>query len=354
MIISERMPNLRDARGVVDRSFSFTTYKGLPKYDIKETLEPQGNKARQQRLDILNDYRKLMLVYRLIHFKDEIPDIDIGIEGREKELSKPIIQLFYNTKAQNEVEATLQYFLNARSEKKEITLEPILHPIVTDLVSKNGTEISNAIIWEAFRNAIDGHYDGKKPYEYHTLEYGTIYNITISNILEHTFGGRTKHRAFGNTFIFDPEELARIGKAYNLTTKIQTKIIVTEENQGILFEDPEGSEGIRKGPTSSNGDRNAEKSDTTRDNDPSNNDEKGLNQGDRPFAEASYPSDPSNKNIEESSNSNSTTSQKIPDSIYRAYGDVWKCKNCKLRDDKWGMINHHCRNQLKPKSGGSK
>jgi hypothetical protein len=45
------MPNLGDARGVVDRSFSFTTYKGLPKYDIKETLEPQGSKARQQRLD---------------------------------------------------------------------------------------------------------------------------------------------------------------------------------------------------------------------------------------------------------------------------------------------------------------
>jgi hypothetical protein len=44
MIISERMPNLRDARGVLDRSFSFTTYKGRPKYDIKETLEPQGNR----------------------------------------------------------------------------------------------------------------------------------------------------------------------------------------------------------------------------------------------------------------------------------------------------------------------
>jgi hypothetical protein len=96
MIISERMPNLRDARGVVDRSFSFTTYKGLPKYDIKETLEPQGNKARQGRLDALNDFRKLILIYRLIHFTDELPDIDIGVEGREKELSKPIIQLFYN------------------------------------------------------------------------------------------------------------------------------------------------------------------------------------------------------------------------------------------------------------------
>ena len=70
MIIAERMPNLRDARSVLDRSFSFTTYKGRPKHDIKETLEPQGNPARQKRLDVLNDFRKLMLIYRLLHFKD--------------------------------------------------------------------------------------------------------------------------------------------------------------------------------------------------------------------------------------------------------------------------------------------
>lgn len=190
MIISERMPNLRDARGVVDRSFSFTTYKGLPKYDIKETLEPQGNKARQGRLDALNDFRKLILIYRLIHFTDELPDIDIGVEGREKELSKPIIQLFYNTEAQNEVEATLQYFLNLRTEKKEITLEPILHRVVTNLVNRYGTQLYVKTIWDELRASIpDGYYDEKKPNEYQTLEYGTIYNNSISNILEHTFGG---------------------------------------------------------------------------------------------------------------------------------------------------------------------
>ena len=67
IIIFERTPNLKDARGVLDGSFSFTTYKGRPKYDIKETLEPQGNPVRQQRLDTLNDFRKLMLIYRLLH-----------------------------------------------------------------------------------------------------------------------------------------------------------------------------------------------------------------------------------------------------------------------------------------------
>ncbi|MGB7954345.1 MAG: hypothetical protein WCF23_10210 [Candidatus Nitrosopolaris sp.] len=223
MIISERMPNLRNARGVLHRSFSFTTYKGRPKYDIKETLEPQGNPARQERLDALNDFRKLMLIYRLLHLKDSIVDINVGVEGRGKELSKPVVQSFYGTKAQEEVETTLQAFLNLRTEKKEITLEPILHPIVTKLVSENGNEIYVKQIWGAIRRTIEGYSDEKRPHEYQTLEYGTLYNNTVSNILEHTFGGRPKHKEHGNVFLFDPEELARVGRSYNITTKIQTK-----------------------------------------------------------------------------------------------------------------------------------
>jgi hypothetical protein len=43
----------------------------------------------------------------------------------------------------------------------------------------------------------------------------------------------------------------------------------------------------------------------------------------------------------------SSASEYIPDSIYRAYGDTWKCKNpgCNAKGDKWYMLKHpeHCR-----------
>jgi len=151
------------------------------------------------------------------------------------------------TQAQNEVEATLQYFLNLRTEKKEITLEPILHRVVANLVNRFGIELYVKTIWEELRTSIpDGYYDEKKPNEYQTLEYGTIYNNSISNILEHTFGGRSKHRENGNLFIFDPEELERVGRAYNLKTKIQTKIVDLIEEHRTRPEGSEGSEGYRK------------------------------------------------------------------------------------------------------------
>lgn len=350
MIISERMPNLRDAKGVLDRSFTFTTYKGHPKYDIKETLEPQENTARQEQLDRLNDFRKLMLIYRLLHFKDPISDVNVGVEGREKELSKPVIQLFYGTNAQKEVETTLQNFLNLRTEKKETTLEPILHPIVTNLVSEYGNEISVKQIWNAIKETIEGYSDEKKPNEYQTLEYGTIYNNSISNILEHTFGGRPKHREHGNTFIFDVEELSRVGKAYNLPTKIQTKIVVNEE-EGCYYgdspEDPEGSEGSMEKDSNSTDSMPTENSGTLMNSSEKlfQNEQNGTRvdidfiQKERDNTTA-YLTKPS----EHSDPSAHNDSLKVSKStIYRlGRSDIFACHDCKQRGDTWYMETHDC------------
>lgn len=339
MIISERMPNLRDARGVLDRSFSFTTYKGRPKYDIKETLEPQGNPARKERLDTLNDFRKLMLIYRLLHFKDPIPDVNVGVEGREKELSKPVIQLFYDTKAQKEVESTLQNFVNLRTEKKEITLEPILHPIVSKLVSEEGSEIYVKQIWAAIKETIEGYSDEKKPNEYQTLEYGTIYNNSISNILEHTFGGRPKHRTAGNSFIFDSEELIRVGRAYNLTTKIQTKIVIEKKNGD--YEGNEGNEGSTKEPSWSSQVQNVGKSDNPREKTEAN----AIRKQACPFTEPSEPSYPSG--IEQGALDEGFLKW-VKQSIYRiGQSDTFGCKNCKVKDDIHGMTRHPCSGLLR-------
>ena len=116
-IIAERSSNQSDAKGVLDRTFLYTVYKGKPQYDIKEILNPAGNEQRQELLDELVDFRKLMLIYRLIHFHDPIPDIDIGLDGRDKELCKPILQLFNNTESYAEIKSALQEFLDAKNQK---------------------------------------------------------------------------------------------------------------------------------------------------------------------------------------------------------------------------------------------
>jgi hypothetical protein len=117
IIVAEKSPNQYIARGVLDRTFSFTTYSGSPQADIKEVVDPQGDPYRTRLYNKLIAFRKLMLVYRLIHFKDSIPDIDVNVQRRNKELCKPYIQLFYGSKSQRQIEQTLEKFLQLKSER---------------------------------------------------------------------------------------------------------------------------------------------------------------------------------------------------------------------------------------------
>ena len=51
MIIGERSLSQSNAKGVPDCTFRINTYRGKPKHDIKEVLNPQGNPERQRLLD---------------------------------------------------------------------------------------------------------------------------------------------------------------------------------------------------------------------------------------------------------------------------------------------------------------
>jgi hypothetical protein len=58
--------------------------------------------------------------YRLIHFKDQQPDLEIRrLDDREKELCKPLLQLFYGSKAYKEVRDTIMTFLDKKNRRKE-------------------------------------------------------------------------------------------------------------------------------------------------------------------------------------------------------------------------------------------
>ena len=100
IIISERSLSQSIAKGVITRILPINCFKGQTNYDIKEILNPTdtGGSQNKELMKELEDFRKLLLVYRLVHFKNPIPDLDIGVEGRNKELVKHLIQLFYGSK----------------------------------------------------------------------------------------------------------------------------------------------------------------------------------------------------------------------------------------------------------------
>jgi hypothetical protein len=209
VIIAERSPDQWRAKGVMDRTFVLHCYRGQPEYDIKEVLVPAGNRRRQRVLDELLHLRKLLLVFRLIHFDDPIPDLDIGVQGRNKELCKPLLQLFHNTPSQLDVVVVLQKLLDEKNERRQNSLESALYPIVKSLTEAKGSEVSVASLWGEILSGISGVIDDKKPYQYETREHGTLYYNMISRLVLDKFGAKSKRKSNGAMLVFDKDKLER-------------------------------------------------------------------------------------------------------------------------------------------------
>lgn len=187
IIVAERSPGQSVARGVLDRSLIFNCYKGMPKHDIKGVMNPTntGGIENKRLLNELREFRNLLLIYRLMHFKDDIPDIDIGIIGRDKELIKPTLQLFQDTKSKNQLIAAFQTILDLRNQRKGALLEAQLLLTLRNVVGKQRRlsesrqkEIPFKIYWNRLREDLGVTIDEKKPGEMHTAEYGTLYGST--------------------------------------------------------------------------------------------------------------------------------------------------------------------------------
>ena len=324
----------------------------------------------------------MLLIYRLIHFKDSIPDLDIGVEGRDKELVKHLVQLFYGSKSLNLLIESLQKFLYLKNGKKESSIDHVLLPIISSLINKNGGRIPFRIFWNTLKETIPGKEDEKKPNEYHTEDYGTIYRSTITGILSDTLGAETEHNRDGNILIFNPEVIEK------LLQKDKTKIIVkkivsdiqsnseeedSEEIKGRYTSDREGVKAVSAPDRGVNEIINVEKKSETQ------NPLAELNEGSN--ISANYQIDSvlvnEDQNIEEFRNSATPLSDaftvltpshsieefnnpliseddfevgynyypEIINNIDRyEHSDHWYCKNkdCKLKGDKWFMMKHPC------------
>jgi hypothetical protein len=82
---AERTPDAEKAKGFVQRIVEVNCFAGNPPCDISEFVNPAGDQENQKLLDELLDFRNTLLIYKLLHFHEPIPDIkDLNIKNREK------------------------------------------------------------------------------------------------------------------------------------------------------------------------------------------------------------------------------------------------------------------------------
>ena len=101
------------------------------------------------------------------------PDIQLSIKNRDKQLCKPVLRLFKNTKAVDEIVKALSKFLAEKNNKKLNSLDSYLYSVISDLVKDENTEIPNEILWKIICS-LPGNPIPNKPQSYQTDEFGTI------------------------------------------------------------------------------------------------------------------------------------------------------------------------------------
>jgi hypothetical protein len=111
---AEELPDAKKAKGFRQRCITFKCTYGSPRYDIPEVIEPGGDKKLQGLLNDLFKLRNMLLIHRLLHYHDEMPNVELNIKDREKQLFKPTFRVFQKSrKALNELKLGINKYLSS-------------------------------------------------------------------------------------------------------------------------------------------------------------------------------------------------------------------------------------------------
>jgi hypothetical protein len=218
---AEREPDKDTAKGFLDRTFVIHCAPGNPQYDISEVIKTGGDTKYEDLQTELADTRKLLLVYRMLHYADPIPNVELSVKNREKQLCKPLLRLFQNSECRHAIGSTLAKLLVEKRKLKENTLEAKLYTIVTDLVKDNGLALPNKIWFRTIKEELDGQDIPGKSLSFYSAEHGMVSQKRLSDIFTSKFGAETDHDGKSRLMVFNANVLERLKVSYELPDKVE-------------------------------------------------------------------------------------------------------------------------------------
>ena len=149
---AERFPDPIKAKGN-QRVIELQCSSGDPDKDIAEVTNPAGEEEFQHLLDELNEMRNLLLVCRLLHFNEKVPDIKLNIKGREKQLFKSVLRIFQNTQALKELLPVISNYVAQKLEANYSSLHAFLYRVIMDMIkSEEKTELASRFVWDYIKS----------------------------------------------------------------------------------------------------------------------------------------------------------------------------------------------------------
>ena len=184
MFASEKMPDKVKCKGFLERIIPLKAVPGDPQFDISEVVDGSGDEQFKELYQELEDTRKLLLMYRLLHHNEIIPDVKLNIKNRYKQLTKPLIRLFQNTESVNDIIKSLSKYLIEKNQEKIDSLDSAILTFIINLVSKYGETLYNDQIWKELKIKYPDGEIQDKPYSWYLEGYGSISKNSITKICE--------------------------------------------------------------------------------------------------------------------------------------------------------------------------
>ncbi len=222
---AERLPDSGMARGFLQRIIDLQCTYGFPEYDILEVENPANTTKFAELLEELEETRNLLLMYRMIHFNEKIPDISLNIVNRESQLFKPILRVFQNTETMKELFPVISEYINQKRAANADSLHAYVYARVVDLIKNEGTyQLESKAIWDHVTdpNICQGSLITHKPLSYLSADYGELSRKRITEICKDVLGAKTpRHHGSSSRLIFDRKKLKPLK---NFFTFVQLRI----------------------------------------------------------------------------------------------------------------------------------
>lgn len=378
---SEKQPSFYKAKGFIERIFTIHCSSGTPQYDITEVVSDAGDPRYKKLFRELEDLRKLLLIFRILNHDKPIPDLDLSIKNRDKQLCKPLVRLFQNSKSIDEILRSLTKFISEKRNKKLDSFDSFLYSLVVDLAKEaNGYQVSNEDIWTIIWD-LPGNPIPNRPQSYQTNEFGSLSKTIVTKICEDKFGAKKVHDGKQRLLKFDKEVLKRLTDNYSPSKQIEI-IRKQDTNSFNAFNafwknvDEISSEKRKRSinnlaeieqlPHKSH-ENNEKEVQIASDNNISVLEKQHTHSNKvlKPLKvlecqkeiEIERKAESNGKNIkipeaEQPNNdkniNNVINIHQIADRIHE-HSDVWMCKTCDHKGDKWDLLNHqpYCKNNKK-------
>ncbi len=241
----EELPNDRQMKGILDRSFVLRFLAGDPQYNIKDVLNSAGDPKFKPLYDELIDTRNILFCWRLLHHDDIIPDVKLNVKNRSAELTKPLIRLFQNSPiALERILDSLSKFMTERNEAKAASFDSMLYKVIEDLINERKEELdkkdpipdlvtlgkttfANAAIRNCCKNDMDGMDIEDKPGAFWSpLEgIGTVTQTRITSTCKSRFKAESRSVRLSDgtsrCLEFDEKSFRKVKSNYEVVKKIE-------------------------------------------------------------------------------------------------------------------------------------